>query len=282
MGKFLDKSGVEKLWAKTKGHVATEIGKIDVSGDIADAIKTNVTDKLGAASGIATLGSDSKLTASQLPALKTVNGESIVGSGNIAIDLNIYQIVDSLPESNQNPNKIYLVLTSPATGQEQDVYTEYLWTGTKWEKLGEYKAEVDLADYLKTADLKEEGKKAGLVTFDDVATKDKNGLLPKEVFTGSNNDFNILTGFQLSKYYRDEDSESDGIVLCFTKTRIDRTGYTTHDDMYHFTLPLASDNYNTYHSGLMSKDESSKLKAIAAEATKDEAISSEELDAILV
>lgn len=155
MANFLDKSGVELLWSKVKEQDAAQI-------------KANVTDKLGVANGIATLGADAKLTASQLPALKTVNGESIVGSGNIAIDLSIYQIVDSLPESNQNPNKIYLVLTSPATGQSQDVYSEYLWTGTAWEKLGEYKATVDLTPYLKIEDIAEKVAEAGFLTEDDV------------------------------------------------------------------------------------------------------------------
>lgn len=88
-------------------------------------------------------------------ALKTINGESLVGTGDITIDLSLYIVVSSLPTSDINSNKIYLVDNS--SGDSQNTYTEYIYTGdttatydsTKWEKLGEYRAEIDLSEYLK-------------------------------------------------------------------------------------------------------------------------------------
>ena len=88
--------------------------------------------------------------------LKTVNGESLVGSGDITIDLSLYIVVSSLPTSDINSDKIYLVDNN--SGASQNTYTEYIYTGdttatydsTKWEKLGEYRAEIDLSGYLKT------------------------------------------------------------------------------------------------------------------------------------
>ena len=69
---------------------------------------------------------------------------------NVTLDTNIYQVVESLPDSGINPNKIYLVLS--AESGETNLYTEYLYVNNKWEKIGEYKAEVDLTPYLKSSE----------------------------------------------------------------------------------------------------------------------------------
>ena len=130
MAKFLDYTGLQTLVSKIKEHVSTSVesaqstlqsainakvdktttvnghalsGNVTVSksdvglGNVLNVAQIPATEK-GAANGVATLGSDSKLTASQLPALKTINGSSIVGSGNITIDLSLYKLVDALPE----------------------------------------------------------------------------------------------------------------------------------------------------------------------------------------
>lgn len=85
---------------------------------------------------------------------KTINGQEIKGSGDITIDLTIYQIVPTLPDdaNTADPNKIYLVLnTESGTTGESNTYTEYLAVGNEgsrtWEILGEYKANVDLTNY---------------------------------------------------------------------------------------------------------------------------------------
>lgn len=76
-----------------------------------------------------------------------ITGENII---NVTLDTNIYQVVESLPESEINPNKIYLVLS--AESGETNLYTEYLYVNSNWEKIGEYKADVDLTPYLKYSD----------------------------------------------------------------------------------------------------------------------------------
>lgn len=76
-----------------------------------------------------------------------ITGENVI---NVTLDTNIYQVVESLPESEINPNKIYLVLS--AESGETNLYTEYLYVNSEWEKIGEYKADVDLAPYLKSSD----------------------------------------------------------------------------------------------------------------------------------
>lgn len=148
MSKFLDLTGVSNLWGKVKSRIITDIN-------------SNVTSKIGVANGIASLGSNAKLPVSQLPALKTINNNSIVGEGNINIDLSLYKIVNSLPTTNIDVNKIYLVLSEAESSSNGNVYTEYIYVNNKWEEIGKYKAKVDLTNY---------------VTFDDVVTEYKNGV----------------------------------------------------------------------------------------------------------
>ena len=68
-----------------------------------------------------------------------------------AIDVNVFEVVTTSPTENINPNKRYLV-PSETTG-ESNIYTEYTYKNGAWEKLGEYKADVDLSAYALKADV---------------------------------------------------------------------------------------------------------------------------------
>lgn len=87
------------------------------------------------------------------PQLKTVNGQSMIGSGNITIDLGVYKVVQTLPTApaTGDEQKIHLVLDSSAP--EGNKYKEYLYVSSKWELLGEYKAAVDLSPYAQKSEL---------------------------------------------------------------------------------------------------------------------------------
>lgn len=76
---------------------------------------------------------------------KTINGESIEGTGDISIDLTLYRIVSSLPTTNIDNTKIYLVVNTES--EPNNEYIEYIYVNNKWEELGKYKAEVDLSPY---------------------------------------------------------------------------------------------------------------------------------------
>lgn len=86
--------------------------------------------------------------------LKTINGTSIEGSGNlsladIGIDGNIAEIVQSLPElTAAKSNKLYLLKSKE--GVDGNTYGEYIKinvSGTdKWEKIGEWKAYITVDD----------------------------------------------------------------------------------------------------------------------------------------
>ncbi len=65
------------------------------------------------------------------------------------IDMSIFKVVSALPTSDIDQNKIYLV---PGTNTEsQNIYTEYIYTGSDWEKLGEVQSDVDLSGYVNAA-----------------------------------------------------------------------------------------------------------------------------------
>lgn len=76
---------------------------------------------------------------------KTINGESIEGTGDISIDLTLYRIVSSLPTTDIDNTKIYLVVNTES--EPNNEYIEYIYVNNKWEELGKYKAEIDLSPY---------------------------------------------------------------------------------------------------------------------------------------
>lgn len=88
--------------------------------------------------------------------MKTINGESVVGSGDIKIDLSLYKVVTDFPTSNIDATKIYLKLASSTA--EKNVYAEYIYTGdttaaydaSKWEKLGEAQTSIIVDTALST------------------------------------------------------------------------------------------------------------------------------------
>lgn len=139
----------------TEGVAITKsgIGSTHVTGDEISApkfVKANGTNlqvlladgsiaTLNAANGIPKLDANGRIPLSQLANLDTT----------------LFQVVTALPTSGIKSNRIYL-LKSSATGT-QNIYGEYIYTGnvsatydaSKWEKLGEYKADIDLTPYSK-------------------------------------------------------------------------------------------------------------------------------------
>lgn len=168
MSNFLDKAGLQHYNEKIKAYVDSKSGGVNTDltshignkknphgvtkdqvglGNVTNEAQIPLSQK-GVASGVATLGTDGKLTAAQLPAMKTVNGVSVVGSGNISIDLSLYKVVDSLPTTDIDATKIYIV-PAKTTG-DKNIKAEYVYTGnpasaydaSKWEKLGEAQTNI--------------------------------------------------------------------------------------------------------------------------------------------
>lgn len=76
------------------------------------------------------------------------NGQNIKGEGNIEIDLSLFKVVSSLPTSDIDESKIYLVANGETVPDgELNVYTEYIRINGQWEKIGEFKTAIDLTPY---------------------------------------------------------------------------------------------------------------------------------------
>lgn len=81
---------------------------------------------------------------------KLVPGTGIAIQGNViscTLDESVFVVKESLPERPETgkENKIYVVPNPD--GQGDNVYDEYAWINGAWEKVGEFKADVDLSAY---------------------------------------------------------------------------------------------------------------------------------------
>lgn len=117
---------------------------------------------IGEANGVAGLDSNGCVPLDQL--------------GNL--DTTVAEVVTALPTTNI---KKHIYLIKDASGVTQNQYEEYIYTGdtsatydaSKWEKLGDFRATVDLADYAKTADVNTAlSRKVDVVSGKGLSTED--------------------------------------------------------------------------------------------------------------
>jgi hypothetical protein len=173
MSKFIDDSGLKQIFTEVQNRFTkkTQVATSSVAGLVKPGLGLKVDDNgTLAVTGEATVNAVAWTAVQDVPKasasdfgivkagtnvtaedgvfsvpLKTVNGESVAGTGDITIDLSLYKIVTSLPTADIDANKIYLVAS--ASGLEGDNYKEYIYADSKWELIGEYKAEVALVNY---------------------------------------------------------------------------------------------------------------------------------------
>ena len=68
-----------------------------------------------------------------------------ISNVNVGGNVDLFEVVQSLPTENISDNKVYLVLDS--NGSEGNTYVEYLYVNGQWEELGKFKVNVDLSGY---------------------------------------------------------------------------------------------------------------------------------------
>lgn len=157
---FLDLNGLTHFWSKVKTWVGNNYlslkggtinGNVNISGNVSalQFKKTSGTSTqvliadgsvkgINSANGVAGLDSNGNVPLSQL--------------GNL--DTTVAEVVTALPTANI---KKHIYLIKDTNGVTQDKYEEYIYTGdtsatydaSKWEKLGDFRATVDLANYAK-------------------------------------------------------------------------------------------------------------------------------------
>lgn len=109
--------------------------------------------------GAIVLDANGRIPSTANTAFRKINGKSILKAdgdiSDITIDLSLFVIPanNTLPAIG-DPNKIYLIQQAPPAGtfpesNKGNIYIEYLYVNNAWEKIGEYKAEIDHTAYLK-------------------------------------------------------------------------------------------------------------------------------------
>lgn len=83
---------------------------------------------------------------------------------------NLFEITQSLPTVEIDRNKIYVIPNPNDSIGVENIYTEYIYVDNKWEKIGEFKSDVDLSNY---------------VTNDELNTK--NVILSENIYTNEEN-----------------------------------------------------------------------------------------------
>lgn len=77
---------------------------------------------------------------------------------NVTLDTNVFFVAEQLPESPTDEQKKKICLIPAVSSSVNNEYTEYVWVVDDthpdgyWEEFGTYTSEVDLTDYLKSAD----------------------------------------------------------------------------------------------------------------------------------
>ena len=173
---------------------------------------------IGEANGVAGLDSNGNVPLAQL--------------GNL--DTTVAEVVTALPTTNI---KKHIYLIKDASGVTQNQYEEYIYTGdtsatydaSKWEKLGDFRATVDLADYAKkseTVDLSE------IKVIQNVLDSTPQGQVLKQVIRFSA----IKGGTRVEIALEDATSNMAGLMSIRDKNKLDRIAEGANN----YSLPLAA------------------------------------------
>ena len=173
---------------------------------------------IGEANGVAGLDANGNVPLAQL--------------GNL--DTTVAEVVTALPTTNI---KKHIYLIKDASGVTQNQYEEYIYTGdtsatydaSKWEKLGDFRATLDLADYAKkseTVNLSE------IKVIQNVLDSTPQGRVLKQVIRFSA----IKGGTRVEIALEDATSNMAGLMSIRDKNKLDRIAEGANN----YSLPLAA------------------------------------------
>lgn len=174
--------------------------------------------------------------------IKTINNQSILGEGNLTIDLTLYRVVQSLPASGIDPNKIYLMLNPD--GSTNNAYDEYMYVDDGWEKIGQMGNNIDLTGYLTIADASQNfATKASLADYVQTANLDsavsglnyvKSSTLNDYLLSSTASQTYLTIADASTTYVKDASLDSKVTALGYAKTTAIPTAYSdlTNDKGY--------------------------------------------------
>ena len=285
---FLDAIGLASFWKKIKNWVninylsltgGTINGNINISGNVSalQFKKTNGTSTqvliadgsvkgIGSANGIAGLDANGYVPLAQL--------------GNL--DTTVAEVVTALPTTNI---KKHIYLIKDASSVTQNKYEEYIYTGdtsatydaSKWEKLGDFRATVDLANYYTKSqvDTIANGKSSTSHTHSVII----NGVTKTIAASGGAavNLGTYLTSHQsLAEYAKKSEAATS---LEITPSANDIQFVLKAIDRSEIDWP-SLDPATSTKAGIMTTKDKVKLDGITSGATADSAITTAEIDAL--
>lgn len=302
--KFLDLNGLTYFWNKIKTFIGDNY--LSLTGG---TIRGSVSFLRQGEGGSSIVVSPSSITKSghdnhylfasgKMIPIGEANGVAgLDANGNVPLaqlgnlDTTVAEVVTALPTTNI---KKHIYLIEDEDGDTQNQYKEYIYTGdtsatydaSKWEKLGDFRATVDLADYAKKSEaignfipeLSEEHVALRLYSVDednhkadviiDKATSEFAGVMTssdKIKLDGIDKTYAKKSETVSDVSWRQDNTELALIVsLANGGTRSAKV------------IPVASSSAN----GVMSNTDKIKLNGIATGATADSAITTEEIDAL--
>lgn len=181
----------------------------------------------------------------------------------------LYSIVASLPTSNIDKNKMYIVASEE--GVENNIYTEYIYTeNNTWEKLGEFKADIDLTPYVKKTQIADDTRN-GLMSAEDKIKLDninEDSLLPQLPSNfgyyfpisrvNPNSDDNSTDWYSFeepSVYNRDDEGPLNSVNV---ELSVCKVGSDINNVLWDVSIPSVSSN----GAGVMTVDDKIKLDNI--------------------
>ena len=303
--KFLDLNGLTHFWNKIKTFIGNNYLSLNggkIKGRVDFLNKNDTTEYIS-------VDSSSIYYSKYPPHYLFANGKmvpigdpngvaSLDSEGNVPLrqlgnlDTTFAEVVTALPTTNI---KKHIYLIKDTNGVTQDKYEEYIYTGdtsatydaSKWEKLGDFRATVDLVDYYTKSQVDNiaNGKSSTSHTHSVII----NGITKTIAASGGTavNLGTYLTSHQsLAEYAKKIETVS------LNEIRVDEKVLTTTPQGQILNQVILFSNFNgtiievafkdatSNMSGFMSIRAENKLDTIAYGATADSAITTAEIDSL--
>lgn len=244
---FLDAIGLASFWKKIKNWV--NINYLSLTGgtirgsvsffneaDGGKSIRIDPSNITNSKYGVNYLFASGKM----IPIGEANGVAGLDANGNVPLDqlgnldTTVAEVVTALPTTNI---KKHIYLIKDASGVTQNQYEEYIYTGdtsatydaSKWEKLGDFRATLDLADYAKkseTVNLSE------IKVIQNILDSTPQGQVLKQVICFSA----IKGGTRVEIALEDATTNMAGLMSIRDKNKLDRIAEGANN----YSLPLAA------------------------------------------
>lgn len=335
--KFLDSTGLAHFWNKIKewsnsnffskkgGEISPASGlqytingeqlNVSKSGNENETIDIFTVDENGmSATNIVKTGGTATQVLMANGSVKTLNANNgIAGldaNGNVPLsqlrnlDTTVTEVVTALPTTNI---KKHIYLIKDTSGVSQNQYEEYIYTGntsatydaSKWEKLGDFRATVDLADYAKKSEaigVIDVNESANAVDFEykdinnqtlgyfslEKASENIAGVMSSADRKKLNGIANNANNYSLPTA---SSTIKGGITLGYPQSGKNYPVALDSNGKAYVNVPWTDTN-TTYSlatstkDGLMKASDKAKLDGIPSNSTADSAITTAEIDAL--